>query len=65
MQTPIPEISTSATFFSRERRRQRTRSFFEAFERRTLDNIPRLPLFRPFAKPEVDESACAGAYRVK
>lgn len=57
MQTPFPEPTTpAATFFSRERRRQRMRAFLEAFERRSWECASDISLLFPFAKGETRES---------
>ncbi len=60
MQTPFPDSTKPATFFSRERRRQRMRKFVEAFERRSWRCSPEIPFLFPFAKNEVKEEGCSG-----
>jgi hypothetical protein len=59
MQTPLPESFTPATFFSRERRRQRMLKFLEAFERRSWRCAPDAPFLFPFTKSELRESSCS------
>jgi len=58
MQTPFPEPLAPATFFSRERRRQRMLKFLEAFERRSWRCAADVPFLFPFAKSEIRESSC-------
>ncbi len=59
MQTPFPDSTPPATFFSRERRRQRILRFVEAFERRPWRCSPEVPFRFPFAKNEVKEAGCS------
>jgi len=56
MQTPFPQQPTTATFFSRERRRQRMLQFLEAFERRSWPCEPESPYLLPFSKEQLREA---------
>ncbi len=60
MQTPFPEQTSVATFFSRERRRQRMLQFLETFERRSWRCAPELPFLFPLAKDDLRESTLLG-----
>jgi len=55
MQTPSPDQSGTATFFSRERRRQRMLQFLAAFERRSWRCAPEIPFLFPLSKDDLRE----------
>lgn len=63
MQTPFREPTPAATFFSRERRRQRMRNFLEAFEHGAWRRPSEISFLFPFTKSEMRESACANDSR--
>jgi hypothetical protein len=56
MQPSCAEQTTPATFFSRERRRQRMLQFLEAFDRRSWRCAPEMPFLFPLAKEDLRES---------
>jgi hypothetical protein len=57
MQTSYPESLSPATFFSRERRRQRMLQFLEAFERRSWRCSADVPFLFPLPKDDLREPA--------
>ena len=57
MQTPVYEQNSVATFFSRERRRQRMLQFLETFERRSWRCAADFAFNFPLAKDDLRESA--------
>jgi hypothetical protein len=57
MQTSYPESMSPATFFSRERRRQRMLQFLEAFERRSWRCSADVPFLFPLPKDDLREPA--------
>jgi hypothetical protein len=62
MQTPFPEPTHPATFFSRERRRQRMLQFLEAFERRSWRCAPDAPFVFPLSKDDLREPMLAHSH---
>jgi len=60
MQTPFPETTKPATFFSRERRRQRMLQFLEAFERRSWRGAHESAFLLPLPKDDLRESVASG-----
>ena len=56
MQTAYPEHITSATLFSRERRKQRMLQFLQAFERRSWRGAAEVPFLVPVSKVDVRAS---------
>lgn len=65
MQTPFREPTTTATFFSRERRRQRMLQFLETFERRSWRCDPDAPFLFPLAKDDLREPMGFGSHEVR
>jgi hypothetical protein len=57
MQTPFPEQTSTTTFFSRERRRQRMLQFLEAFERRSWPGESERPYLLPFSREQLGDAA--------
>ena len=55
MQTPRSTPINPATFFSRERRRQRMIQFLEAFERRSWRCAQEFPFLLPLSKEDLRE----------
>ena len=61
MQTAFSDQTLPATFFSRERRRQRMLEFLEAFERRSWQCASEVPFLFPLAREDLRESVHASA----
>ena len=56
MHPAYPEQVNPATFFSRERRRQRMLQFLEAFEHRSWRGAQETPFLFPLPKDDLRES---------
>ena len=57
MHTAYPDQVNAATFFSRERRRQRMIQFLEAFEQRSWRCTQETPFLFPLPKDDLREPA--------